>query len=217
MSATVDEIRQDAIKMLSQVAGTGVQQYSEDKLLIYVRQAFNAVFKQDFWPAYCEWTNGIALDGVDGILTTTVPYAEHDDIKVIWQAGTRRRVPPLPREVNPSTTTGTTAQFYIPDYATTGKPIKILPVLAAGSLDMYGRVHPGESIDLFNGDTTLLFDRDLITIATALEYATDDGDNPNAVSKLQDKYRRRYYQVKPKDMVLTTARAPDIPSSWYDR
>lgn len=217
MSATVDEIRQDAIKLLSQVAGSGVQNYSEDKLLIYVRQAFNSVFKQDFWPQYCEWTNGVALDGTSGILTTTVPYAEYDDIQYIWQAGTRREVPPAPARLNPQTTTGSTAQFFIPAYATTGKPIQILPAAAVGSLDMYGRVHPGESADLFNGDTNILFDRDLITIATALEYATDDGDNPNAVSKLQDKYNRRYKQVKPKRLILFSTRSPDIPSSWYDR
>jgi len=217
MSVTVDEVRQDAIKLLSQVAGTGVQMYAEDKLLIYVRQAFNAIFKQDFWPQYYEWETSIPLDGTGGIITTTVAYAEYDDIQYIWQAGTRREVPPLPARLNPSTVTGSTAQFFIPAYTTANKPIQILPLAAAGSLDMYGRVHPGESSDLFNGDTTLKFDRDLLTIATALEYATDDGDNPNAVAKLQDKYNRRYKQVKPKRLLLMNQRSPDIPSSWYDR
>lgn len=216
MAATVNDIRQDAIRMLSQVAGTGTQMYSEDKLLLYIRQAFNAVFKQDFWPEYCEWTNGVAVDGTSGALTSDIPYAKHDDIQYIWQAGTRRRVPPLVKQVNPQTITGSTPQWYIPSN-TDGKCISILPIAAAGSIDLYGRVHPGESIDYFNPDTDILFDRDLITIAAALEYATDDGDNPNAISKLQSKYRNRYNQVKPKSIILTTSRAPDIPSSWYDR
>ena len=213
---TVNDIRQDAIKMLSQVAGTGTQLYAEDKLLIYVRQGFNRVFKQDFWPEYCEYTFAVALDGSTGVLTTTIPYAKFDDIQFIWQASTDRLVPQVPRRLNPKTVTGTTPRFFVPSN-TTGKCVSFLPYAAAGSLDFYGRVHPGETIDLFNADTNILFDRDLMTIATALEYAADDGDNATAISKLQSKYIDRYKQVKPQAMVLSNRRAPDVPSSWYDR
>lgn len=216
---TVNVIRQDAIKLLAQVAGTGTQLYSEDKLLIHIRQAFNAVFQKEFWPEYCQWASAVALDGTAGQVTTVIPFGKYNNIRDVWRAGLDRPILPFPRRMNPNAVTGTSPRYWRAQHNSSvsieDKCISFLPITATGSVDIYGRVHPGEDDTDFNGDLDIKLDRDLITIAAALDYASDDGDNPAAIAKLQAKLTERYKLVKPQNDVVAAPRAPDIPDQYY--
>lgn len=216
---TVNEIRQDVIKLLAQVAGTGTQLYSEDKLLIHIRNAFNSVFDKDFWQEYCTWSV-VTLDGTLGQMTTNVDYKNYRNIRGVWVAATDRPVVPFPRRMNPFAVTGTSPRYWRAQHDSTvdpdDKPISFLPITATGTVSIYGRVHPGESNTDFNADTDIKLDRDLITFTAALDYASDDGDNPAMIAKLEAKARDRYKLVKPQGDVVSTPRAPDIPDQWYD-
>ncbi len=214
MSATVNEIRQDAIKLLAQVAGTGTQLYSEDKMLVQIRQAFKMLFKKAFWPQYRQRYT-VALDGTNGTMTTTTDIADWSDVYKVFAAGTNRPINPLPDNINPNVLTSGAVRYWEADNTTTGKPFKVWPRTATGSLDIIGRVHPGESDTIFNADLTIKLDRDLMACAAALEYATDDGDNAMAVAKLQSKFDDLYKLCKPARVVMATPNAPDIPDMWY--
>lgn len=214
MSASVNEIRQDAIKLLSQVSGTGTQLYAEDKMLVQIRQAFKLLFKKVFWPEYRQRYT-VALDGTNGTITTTTDIAEWSDVEHVFVADTRRRIHPLPTNMNPNTLTGTTPRYWEASGTTEGKPLTIWPRTSTGSIDIVGRVHPGETDAIFNPDLVIKLDRDLMACATALEYASDDGDNTIAIAKLQSKFDALFKAARPARVIMSTPNAPDIPDVWY--
>jgi hypothetical protein len=55
MSATVAQVRDDALTIIGEVAGTGVQTYSEDRVKRDVVRSFNLLFKKYNWDQYSDW------------------------------------------------------------------------------------------------------------------------------------------------------------------
>ena len=65
MSATIREIVNQALTVVGEVSGPGVQMYEDDRMKADAVRAFNMMFKKYPWQQYLKWFT-VALDGVSG-------------------------------------------------------------------------------------------------------------------------------------------------------
>ena len=65
MSATIREIVNQALTVVGEVSGPGVQMYEDDRMKADAVRAFNMMFKKYPWQQYLKWFT-VALDGTTG-------------------------------------------------------------------------------------------------------------------------------------------------------
>src|SRR6266404_5305657 len=98
MSASVRQIVNDAQTIVGEVAGAGVQAYSEDRMKADAARAFNMMFKKYHWHQYRKWQT-VTLDGVLGIVTAAADFTkvlDFEDFISVHRDGERKPLPILP-------------------------------------------------------------------------------------------------------------------------
>ena len=65
MSATIREIVNQALTVVGEVSGPGVQMYEDDRMKADAIRAFNMMFKKYPWQQYLDWFT-VTLDGTTG-------------------------------------------------------------------------------------------------------------------------------------------------------
>lgn len=186
MSATIRQIVDDALAIVGEVDGIGVQTYGEDRMFSDAIRGFDLMFKKYPWPQYRRWYTG-TLDGTTGVFTGAVLTSTKDfeDILSVHIANEVKELPLLPRNLNPNSigSGGTRPMYWTSlhvlhsDYV--DKKIQIYPITSEGDIDLHIREYPliAPATEWDWADVWYL-DRSLLAYATA--FMTLSGDDLNA-------------------------------------
>lgn len=228
MSATIRDIVDDALSIVGEVAGAGVQTYSDDRMFQDAIRAFNMVFKKYNWRQYAGWSK-LTLDGSTGkvVENTLAAVADFDDFIEIRRDQTNAVISVMPRDINPFSpqlTSGSSPRYWdslnaVNDIATFAtKRIRFYPITATGSINIYAKYHPHPAED-WDWNDTMYFDRDMLAHGTA--YATLSGDdlNPDAAEAqrllMEDKFKTITSNLSSHKILLGTNSG--IPQNWTDQ
>jgi len=169
MSTTIDQVVDDAQNIIGDVAGPGVQTYSQDRMRDDCRRAFNLLFKKAYWPQYSKWFPGLQV------------VKDFEDFNRIHRIRQRISLGKMPKQLNPSTVLGNTARYWTSlfnsDANYAKRKLQFYPQTSVGQVDILARIYPTEP---FTGDTVLFLDRDLLAYGVAYMTLSMDGLNPDA-------------------------------------
>lgn len=227
MAATIREIVDEAQRAVGEVAGVGVQMYSDDRMFEETIRGFNLIFKKRAWEQYSDWTT-VVLDGATGIITTDSfeNVIDLDDFISVNRAGYTDSLPRKPIMTNPNSLgSGTTPKCFSLLPTTHANYVKrkliIYPVTSTGSLDVLARRYPivAPATDWDWEDPKMYFDKDLLVYATAYMTLSGDDLNPGAADSMKEMMEMRY-----KDITAGIARhgipiegRTGVPDEWYTR
>jgi hypothetical protein len=202
---------------LSQMAGRGVQIYSEQRIANYIQQAFELVFKEYYIPEYSTWET-VTLDGVSGLPTSDMLINRFDDIARFFISGTEHELRRAPTSRNMNRLAGTSAIYveprFISDVTDFKRPFFCWPKTATDTLDIYGRVHPAAD---FAPTDWIMCDEQVIRLGACWLYAEDDGTNVGQIGKFKELFNRRIAQLQSANMQLPSpldARVEPTLNEW---
>lgn len=188
---TLGELVVACEKRLSEVAGTSVQVYSEDTLAYLIQEGFDFASNQAWWPHLMVWEQR-TLDGTNGRPNTDITsIQDYGSIRAIFRDGSNRPMAELPRDVNPFTITGTTAQYISADN-TANRLFHVWPKTAVGSVAIHGM--RGRSAD-FTADDLVEFDEVALLNYACWKYSGDEGTNPGQCEDFKATFNQRMKQL----------------------
>ena len=197
--ATLQELSSEVIQKIHQVAGSGVQVYSEDIVEGFLNDAFDIVFKKVFYPSYKYYAQQ-TIDGSTGKATTNLTsgteFMQFDDIAYIVRSGETKPLPLLPHHHNPYELGGNVAQYVEPlnsgdaDYAT--KLFRVWPLACTDTLTVLYRKKPKERCITTD---TLHMDRLMLVYAAVWMYMKDDGTIPEMTDEYRNLFNDRYQTI----------------------
>jgi hypothetical protein len=225
VSATIRQIVDEALTVVGEVTGPGVQVYENDRMKQDAIRAFNMMFKKYAWHQYLGWFRA-TLDGTTG--KTTVGLFENvldfEDFIGIHRGGEIGRLPIAPTRLNPFRLTGTLARYWTSlnasdaDYAK--KKIQVYPFTSVGTLDVLARVYPAMPPQ-FNLDWTdvLYLDKDMLVYATAFMTLSGDDLNAGAADVVRNLMEMKYRDVTAQlgNHPLPVYGDSSIPFYWTER
>lgn len=188
----------DVQRELSQVPGIGTQAYSEDYIVQLLTAGFKVVFREEFWPHLSEWFQK-TLDGSTGQWSGAgVDVYVLQDVRCVYGPKDRYRpLPHLPRHINPYEIAGTTPRYVEGrNGASTGKPFRIWPLAATGTITFQARVMPDDEVFLSSSSDEVPFDDLTLVYYAAWQYIENDGSNPGQAEKLKNMFEARLAQEK---------------------
>jgi hypothetical protein len=223
VSATVREVINDALTVIGEVAGEGVQMYSDDRIRRDVVRAFNLIFKKHHWDQYADWLH-LELDGTTGIITTDSleGVKDFEDFISVNPDGKDTQLPILPKSINPfRLTTGTDPLYWKMLHATNARyakrKLQIYPVTATGFIDVHAMIYPIVSANSDWEDTTRMeFDRDMLAYGAAFMTLAADDLNPQGAAVAQNMMEMRFRDIMNKlggHRIPITSRE-GIPTNW---
>jgi hypothetical protein len=226
MSATVAQVRDDALTIIGEVAGTGVQAYSEDRVKRDVVRSFDLLFKKYNWPQYAAWMR-LELDGTTGVIKTDSleGVKDFEDFISVHVDGKSTPLPIMPNRFNPyqsGMTSGTVPQFWTMLHATNAqyrkRKLQFYPTTAAGFINVHAMLYPITSQDSDWADTTRMeLDRSMLAYGTAFMTLSADDLNPQGAAVAQNLMEMRYRDIMNKlssHKIPTSQQAADIPNRW---
>lgn len=212
---TFDTLIQDVVRRVSQVSGTSVQLFAEDRIGDMIQHKFDVLYKDAFWPQFkkhADWT----LDGTTGIVTTdlTTVVEEYSDFQALYPDDLPNPLTQLPEHINPTNLTGTKALFVEPTNIAASKFV-VWPKLSTGSIHAVYRLKPAA----FAGVVTVDFDPQVLVLGAAWDYLEDDGDNPGAAEKLrqffEDRRTKLISELTQGARIARNSRSVHTPSAWF--
>lgn len=212
---TKDDIVQDVVTLLSQVPGTSVQTYSEDRIGLFVQKAFDALFSKAWWKRYMAWYES-ALDGTFGSPTADISaIKDYEDIRAVYKEDSDKPLPTLPdTDCNPfNLDDAQEARFIEENYEVTDKVFRVLPKKSTTNIKIWARKQP----DAFIGTDTIYIDSVLLTDMAAYMYLEDDGTNPGATEKYKNSAEDRFQTIKENmsdDVVPLNKNQEEVPLEW---
>ena len=226
MSATIRDIVNEALTVVGEVSGPGVQAYEDDRMKQDAVRAFNMVFKKYYWHQYLQWFR-VTLDGTTG-KTVTSPFAQvkdFEDFVAVHAKGCSGRLPIAPTKLNPFTLgSGTTVTYWTSLNATDpqyeGKKLLFYPQSSIGDVDVLARVYPLKPGAIqFDWQDVFYLDKDMLVYATAFMTLSGDDLNAGAADIV-----RNLMEMKYKDIIAQLANHPipissdaNIPFYWQER
>lgn len=190
-----EELIQKVVVRLSQVPGTSVQTYAEDRIGDMIQHKFDVLFDEKFWEQFMYW-QAVSLDGTTGVPTVdltmlTNPLKRFQDIRLMKVQDTDITVKRLPSEMNPFVLTGTRPRYVEPT-GQAGKIFRCWPLTSTDGVVISYRSQP----DAFTVGDTVPFDAQAIILGTTYDYLEDDGTNPGAIEKFKIMFEARVRQLK---------------------
>ena len=216
---TFSAIVQKAIVRLSQVPGTDVQTYAEDRIGDMVQHKFTALFDEVFWSQFMVWQT-VAVSATTGIPTTDLhaqtpnPLLQFEDIKYAFVDGTNKKIVKVPEHVNPFLRTGVRAR-YIEPYNLLGRIFRIFPVTTTDLILVRFRSRPA----LFTDTDEVDFDEEALILGAVYDYLEDDGTNPGATEKFKGMFEARVRQLKLNRAQIDhelDSRQDEVPLDWVE-
>jgi len=193
---------QDVILDLSMATGTGTQRYSEDIIALSIIDAYFLLSGEQWWKRQMRWQSR-DLDGVTGIVTAPLPYANFGDIERVLRGREVRPLPTLPMEFNPYSIAGTTAR-YVEDYddsANGDRLFRIWPLEAADTVRVYGRVLTVR--EDIGPDTRLNFDEYALRMFAAWKQSETDAASPGQAAMFQGMLERKMRQLRATETAMS--------------
>lgn len=202
MSATVEQIKDDALTLIGQVAGPASQAYDDIRMFNEVIRSFNMVFKKFHWHQYRQWFR-VQLNGTTGKVTTDdlQNIRDFEDFIGVYRDTEREPLPIMPKDVNPymsSVATGARARFWtaLPavDVDYTKKRLLIRPVTSVGYLNVHARVHPHPD-GLWDWTDPVELDRDMLVYGTAFMTLVNSELNSGAANTCKGMMEMRFRDI----------------------
>lgn len=223
MTVTIREVVDDALSVVGEISGAGVEAFSDDILFNNCVRGFDLLFKKYPWDQYTDWFS-LTLDGVTGKITTT-PFANVRDPEDIISVRRDKSIAPLPvlgQRQNPFNLTGTTSLFWktLPatdaDYKT--KKFKVYPATATGIVNVQARIYPKATGVTWNWDDEMEFDKIMLVAATAYQALMSDETNNGAAETQRSMMEARFTDIKAllADHPISSSSQPDIPDQWFE-
>lgn len=227
MSATIREIVNQALTVVGEVAGPGVQMYEDDRMKADAIRAFNMMFKKYPWQQYLKWFT-VTLDGSTG-KATTGPFnqvMDFEDFIAVHRDGETQRLPIAPTRMNPATLAsgGTQVMYWtslhVTDLQYNTKKLLFYPATSTGKVNVLAKVYPREtpaSFQNFDWQDIFYMDTDMLVYATAFMTLSGDDLNAGAADVI-----RNLMEMKYKDVQAALASHPipisgnaSIPYYWH--
>jgi hypothetical protein len=202
VSATIREIVNEALTVVGEVTGPGVQVYEEDRMKSDAIRAFNMMFKKYSWPQYLAWFT-VTLDGVTGKITTK-PFEQvkdFEDFIAVHRQSENYRLPIAPTRLNPfALISGNRPQYWTSLPATdvdyVKKKILIYPANSIGILNILAKVYPLVPPKVqFSFDDSFFLDKDMLVYATAFMTLSGDDLNAGAADVVRNLMEMKYRDV----------------------
>lgn len=228
MTATIRDVVDDAQQIVGEVAGPGVQTYSDDRMFGDAIRAFNTLFKKYNWRQYCTWQQ-LTLDGVTGTVTSSTALTnvvDFEDFIVMRRQGTNSLISVMPRDVNPfepRLLSGSTPIYWdslnavIDSAIFVSKRVRFYPMTATGQVNIFARYYPKLN-EAWDWSDTMFMDRDMLAYMTAYKTLSSDDLNPGAADACREDAQDRY-----KDIVASLSSheiivrpSIGIPQNWTD-
>jgi hypothetical protein len=214
---TLEELTQDTVKLLSQVPGTSVQTYAEERINQFIQLVFDTVFDKLWWDEYMQWFQ-TSLDGTSGLPSSDISTIRRFmDIKSVFNAGSDLPIPRLPSEnMNPFNITGTQVRFIGQSNTVEGKVLKCYPITSTNAIVIHARLQPEDS---FGDEDEIKIDPWLLVLGATYMYLEDDGTNPGATEKYQNLYEDRFETLRMAnndDRVILDKYSEEVPTTWNE-
>ena len=225
MSATIEQIKDEALKIIGEVSGAGVQTYSEDRIMGDVIRSFNLLFKKRWWEQYTEWFR-VELDGTTGLSTTGVfaQVLDFEDFASVHRDTETHPLPILSKKINIyALPTSAEVMFWnsLPashaNYVT--HKLQFYPVTAEGFVNILARVYP---IDLQNDvawdwEDTMYMDKDMLAYGTAFMTLNSDDTNANGAELARTMMEDRYSSIVNAlgNHPIPIRGSSSIPNNWF--
>lgn len=227
MSASVREIVTDAQGIVGEVAGVGVQAFSEDRMRDDAVRGFDMMFKKYYWEQFLKWDR-LLLDGTLGIVTTDELelVKDFEDISSVHPDGLAVQLPVLPRKLNPfaAFNTGTSVVCWTSlntrDANFPKRKLQFYPKTSVGYVNICSRQYPLDAIaETWDWEDIMYLDRSLLAYATAFMTLVGDDLNPGAAgvvkSLLEGKFKDITGALAGRPLAMPTV--PTVPNRWAER
>lgn len=203
MAITAENLIVEVTHEIGEVAGAGVQLYSEDLILARLRRTFDIVFKKRFWLQYFKWYQ-VSLAGANGLIASdALQYIkDFEDFRVIFRSGENTPLPTLPTTQNPYLLSGTRVRYYnslnaVSDLSNATKKLRFWPLSSVGDLVIGAREYPyveggGQPIV---PATVIYFDQSLMVHGTAWQCLKSDGLNSEHAETQKELFDLRYSEI----------------------
>lgn len=223
MSATIREIVDDALTIVGEVSGAGVQAYSDDRMFADCIRAFDLLFKKYRWDQFIAWTT-LTLDGVTGKITTNdfTHVKDFEDMLAVHIAGESYPLPTLPLRVNPNTIKGNKPRYWasLPataaDYLT--KRFVVYPITAIGNVDVSTSVYPIANGSDWDWTDVMQLDKAMLSHGVAFMTLSADETNAGAADAqrllMEDKFATVKGLLSDRPIAIGS-NGPRIPSEWF--
>jgi hypothetical protein len=135
------------MKTIGEVAGSGVQEFSDDRMMEDAVRSFNLLFKKRFWEQYIKWYQ-LTLDGVLGVVTTNAfeKVLDFEDFAAVFRDGESTPLPKKTFKTNPYLLTGNKVMYWTGlnalDANYVMKKLQFYPVTATGKVVVAAREYP---------------------------------------------------------------------------
>lgn len=230
MSGTIRKIVDDALVIVGEVAGVGVQTYGDDRMFADAIRGFDMMFKKYYWDQFLHWDR-LALDGTLGIVTTNdlAGVRDFEDFSSVHRDNEQPQLPVLARKVNPfaSFPSGGSVLCYTSLASTDAnfftRRLQFYPKTATGFVNICSRKYPALAPDGTPGDwdweDDMFLDRQLLAYATAFMTLVGDDLNSGAASVIQNLMEGRYKDITGALAGRPLALSPmaNIPRRWSER
>lgn len=223
MSATIREIVDDALTVIGEIAGPGVEVYSEDRMFADAIRAFDLLFKKTYWPQFVQWDR-LQLDGVLGIVNSDafLNVRDFEDFYSVHIDGQVTPLPVLPKTINPYTITGTGLRYWTSLASTDEnfdrRRLQFWPKSATGYVNVCSRVYPIANDEEWDWNDIMYLDKNMLVAGVA--YMTFSGDdlNSGAADTQRQLMEMRYRDIKASmadhPIMISGASSP-IPDQWF--
>jgi hypothetical protein len=208
--------------IIGEVAGTGVQEFSEDTTYSALRRAFHLTFVKRPWEQYVRWGR-YALDGVAGKVVDADAFGDVSspdlkDFVAVYRDGENTPLPVLSNRVNPFIYTGDRVLYWTslaasdPDYLK--KRLKFYPITATGNVNIGVKIPPM----VIGEDTVLYLDRMMLEMGTAWQVLDADGSNPGAADTFKQLFDLRFRDIEHNfaNQPIEITGESDIPTQWFE-
>jgi hypothetical protein len=203
VSATIREIVNEALTVVGEVSGPGVQLYEDDRMKADAIRAFNMMFKKYNWTQYLRWYS-VVLDGVTG-KPTTGPFEQVKDFEDFVAVHRNQECYPLPiapTRLNPYSFTASAmgAAYWTSLPATdvdyVQKKIMAFPITAVGTINVLAKEYPlVPPATQFDWNQSFFLDKDMLVYATAFMTLSGDDLNAGAADVVKNLMEMKYRDV----------------------
>jgi hypothetical protein len=222
MPATIRQIVEDSTELIGEVAGVGVQTYTEDQLRNHAIRGFNLLFKKNAWEQYRKWFR-LSLDGTLGVVSTDSfeSVLDFEDFIGVYRDAETKKLPILPKGFNPYTISGTQVNFYTSLHVTDAnyakRRLQFYPTTSVGFVNILARVYPLTAPETqFDWEDTFYLDRDLLVYATSFMALIVNSLNADAAATCKSLMEGRYADIIAglSDHPIPISTNPTIPRAW---
>ena len=198
MPVTIGDVVTEAQELLGEVAGPGVQAFSEDRMIRDALRAFRMVFTKYGWEQYLKWYR-YELDGSTGLITNPNglnAVQDYSDFMAVHKDGDPNPLSVVPPRFNPYTLTAATSPRYwtsldVLHGSYEGKKLQFYPLTAQGFVNIQARVRPA----VMDETTVVYIDKDLLVYATAFMGLALDDLNAQGTETCKQLMQTRYEDI----------------------